>query len=123
MLLNTKIAKKSSSPGATLLWTNPRPNDPFSATVVALESGYSCYLVEFNDGFIIDTAKSTALITFTETPFYYGASVRSSQQTGYHYARKINYVRDGEISFGTGYYDYSQPYDRDKIPLRIWGIK
>lgn len=121
MLLNTKIAKKSS--GATLLWTNSSPNSAFSPTVVTLESGYSYYLVEFKERLATSGNITIVAFSYTETAFYSGATITSSEKTGYQIARKINYVRDGVISFGSAYYGEDQATNNYKIPLRIWGIK
>ena len=123
MLLNTKIAEKPSSPGATLLWTNPSPNSEFPASVIALDSGYTYYLVEFNRN--KGNTNPILLLPYSETPVYYGPGVSTAQMLGEHAARLINYVRDGEISFGKGcYYDSGMyTYNSYFKPLRIWGVK
>lgn len=125
MILNTKIAEKSSSPGATLLWTNPSSDSSWYGGVVTLESGYHLYLVEFAKWGSTPIENPIAVFSYTETPFYFGTQVYPTVQIGgVNGARKINYVRDGEISFGNGYYDGTSESSPGYFKaLRIWGIK
>ena len=103
-----------------LLWTNPSPNYAFNPQTITVETGYSAYLVEFNE--YINPSTNAGGATFT---CYLPFSTTSVVLCNANGARTITSAANGSIAFGAGHttdriYSNNNWYG---VPYRIWGVK
>lgn len=107
-----------------LLWTNASPTSSFAAQVVTIETGYSAYLVEYEESKSTTGRKGVAYLPFSSEEQVSGVATYKTSNTSLRSVQRIiNSCSDGSIDFGKGFLDGGSNGSLYGIPTRIWGVK